>query len=180
MAISISPLIKPSDRKRWLQCANRVVLAGIVAGILIRVADIPKQEAQILPITAQVQLGRETISLEVAKTPEQRSRGLMSRTELAPNLGMLFLFETTEPLSFWMKNTLIPLDILFLKDGEVKQIATAVPCPTDPCPVYSSQTLVNQVLELPAGKTRALSIKVGARMSFQEVNQSNRDRQIAK
>jgi len=180
MAISISPSIKPSDRKRWLHRANRVVLAGIVAGILIRVANIPRQEAQILPVTAQVQIGQETISLEVAKTPEQRSRGLMYRTELALDRGMLFLFETTEPLSFWMKNTLIPLNIVFLKDGEVKQIATAVPCYTDPCPVYSSQTPVNQVLELPVGKTRELGIKVGDRMSFQEVSQSNRGKQIAK
>ncbi|MBD1847560.1 DUF192 domain-containing protein [Cyanobacteria bacterium FACHB-63] len=173
MAISISPLVKPSDRKRWLQRANRVVLAGIVAGVLIRVANTSRQEAQILPVTAQVQIGRETISLEVAKTPEQRSRGLMYRTELASDRGMLFLFETTERLSFWMKNTLIPLDIVFLKDGEVRQTATAVPCPTEPCPVYSSQTPVNQVLELPAGRIRALGIKVGDRLIFQDVNQSN-------
>lgn len=170
MATSISPLSKPRERWKWLYCLSRAVLAAIVLSILVRVANAPKQQAQILPITAQVQIGQQTISLEVAKTPEQRSRGLMYRTELASDRGMLFLFETTEPLSFWMKNMLIPLDIVFLKDGEVKQIATAVPCPTDPCLLYSSQTPVNQVLELPAGKTRALGIKVGDRLSFQQAH----------
>jgi uncharacterized membrane protein (UPF0127 family) len=170
MATSISPLAKPRAQWKYLYCLSRAVLAAIVLSILIRVVNAPKQQAQILPVTAQVQIGQQTISLEVAKTLDQRSRGLMYRTELAPNHGMLFLFETTERLSFWMKNMLIPLDIVFLKDGEVKQIATAVPCPTDPCPLYSSQTPVNQVLELPAGKTRALGIKVGDRLSFQQAH----------
>ncbi len=170
MATSISPLSKTRDRWKWLYCLSRAVLAAIVLSILVRVANAPKQQAQILPVTAQVQIGQQMISLEVAKTPEQRSRGLMYRTELASDRGMLFLFETTESLSFWMKDTLIPLDIVFLKDGEVKHIAVAVPCRTRSCPLYSSQTPVNQVLELPAGKTRALGIKVGDRLSFQQAN----------
>ncbi len=170
MAISISPSAKPRDRRRWLHCVSRAILAGIVVSILVRVTNASTQTAQVLPVTAQVQIGQQTIALEVAKTPEQRSRGLMYRTELASNRGMLFLFETTEPLSFWMKNTLIPLDIVFLKDGEVKQIATASPCHKSPCPLYSSKASVNQVLELPAGKVQELGIKIGDRLSFQEVD----------
>lgn len=170
MATSISPLAKPRDRWKWLYCLSRAVLAAIVLSVLVRVANAPKQEAQILPVTAQVQIGQQTIALEVAKTPEQRSQGLMYRTELASDRGMLFLFETTDSLSFWMKDTRIPLDIVFLKDGEVKHITTAVPCRTSPCPLYSSQTPVNQVLELSAGKAKELGIKVGDRLSFQQVN----------
>lgn len=63
---------------------------------------------------AWIIFGGDTVVAEVAATPQEREQGLMYRTELGENEGMLFIFERTEPLSFWMRNTFIPLDIAFL------------------------------------------------------------------
>ena len=172
MVTPTSPLIKLNRRSRWICRAGRIGLAGASLALLMRVVISPEQpqtQPQILPVTAQVQIKGQRIELEVAETPEQLERGLMHRTELASDRGMLFLFETARPLNFWMKDTLIPLDIVFLLDGEVRQIASAVPCRTNSCPVYDSKLAVNEVIELPAGKVQALGIRVGDRLRVQEL-----------
>jgi hypothetical protein len=120
-----------------------------------------------LPITAQVQIGTEIIKLEVAATPQQQQQGLMYRTELPKNRGMLFIFTPPRVAKFWMKNTLISLDMIFLKDGEVKAVIDYVPpCRRDPCPTYGPSVLVNQVIELPAGRAKTLGIEVGDRLEI--------------
>ncbi|MGK7931428.1 MAG: DUF192 domain-containing protein [Microcystaceae cyanobacterium] len=120
-----------------------------------------------LPITAQVQIGTEIIKLEVAATPEQQQQGLMYRTELPKNQGMLFTFSPARVAKFWMKNTLISLDMIFLKDGEVKAVIDNVPpCRRDPCPSYGPSVLVNQVIELQAGQAQILGIEVGDRLEI--------------
>lgn len=72
-------------------------------------------------------------SLELAKTISQRTIGLMNRESLCPNCGMLFVFENEMPLSFWMKNTVIPLDLIFLdKQGKVLNIEKGTPLSLNP------------------------------------------------
>ncbi len=92
------------------------------------------------------------VHAEVADTDETRARGLMDREQLDDGAGMLFLFEDAAPRSFWMKNTLIPLDIIFF-DAEWKiiSIKTMTPCLTDPCPMYSSDGAAKYALEVNAG-----------------------------
>jgi uncharacterized protein len=121
---------------------------------------------QSLPIEATAKIAGKTILLEVARTPQQQAIGLMNRTNLASDRGMLFVFESPRPASFWMKNTLIPLDMIFLRNGVVKAIAkNAQPCKADPCPTYTSQTeITDQVLELRGGQTKELGLKVGDRI----------------
>ncbi len=122
---------------------------------------------QSLPLTAQVVIGEQTIRLEVAQTLEQQAMGLMFRTELAPDRGMLFPFNPPRPVSFWMKNVPINLDMVFLRDGKVVDIASQVPpCTTDPCPVYGPSGLVeiDQVIELRGGRAAELGLKVGDRL----------------
>lgn len=70
-----------------------------------------------LPVTA-IQIGKYELLVELATTAEQQARGLMFRQSLAPYAGMLFVFGEAQPLSFWMKNTSIPLSIAFLDDGD--------------------------------------------------------------
>jgi uncharacterized protein len=118
---------------------------------------------QSLPLSAQMTVGNQVIQLEVAKTPDQQAIGLMNRKELAGDRGMVFLFSPARPVSFWMKNTLIPLDMVFVHKGKVVAISKDVPpCKADPCPTYGpGQSLVDQVIELRAGRAAELGIKAG-------------------
>lgn len=109
--------------------------------------------------------GTWVIDVELARTPEQRARGLMWRKELAPDHGMLFLFEDERPQSFWMHNTLIALDMLHLDQGRavVGVIAHAQPRTDTPRAVGKP---ARYVLEVGAGEAAAHAIGVGAQARF--------------
>ncbi|HTG22061.1 MAG TPA: DUF192 domain-containing protein [Reyranella sp.] len=98
--------------------------------------------------------------VELALNDAERARGLMFRDKLGPYDGMLFDFYQDAPVSFWMKNTLIPLDMVFIAgDGTVKHVhANAVPLSTDPIP---SEFPVRAVLEINGGSAKLLGIKPG-------------------
>jgi uncharacterized membrane protein (UPF0127 family) len=98
--------------------------------------------------------------VELALNDSQRARGLMFREKLGPYEGMLFDFYQEAPVSFWMKNTLIPLDMLFIAgDGTIRHIhANATPLSTDSIP---SEYPVRAVLEINGGSARLLGIKPG-------------------
>lgn len=105
--------------------------------------------------------GREIkFEVELALNDAERSRGLMYRDKLGPYDGMLFDFYQDAPVSFWMKNTLIPLDMLFIAgDGTIKHIhANATPLSTESIP---SQFPVRAVLEINGGSAKLLGIKPG-------------------
>jgi uncharacterized protein len=132
------------------------------------IATSPTAKVQMLPISAQVNLAGQPIMLEVARTPQEQEIGLMNRTELAADRGMLFTFVPTQPVSFWMKNTLIPLDMVFIREGQVKAIASNVPpCKADPCPTYPSGVAIDQVIELRGGRAAELGLKVGDPIKIQ-------------
>jgi len=125
---------------------------------------------QQLPLSAQIKVADQVIQLEVAGTPEQQAIGLMSRTSLPDDRGMLFLFESPRRASFWMKNTLIPLDMIFLLNGKVQAISSNVPpCKADPCPTYGPNALVDQVIELRAGRAAELGLKQGDRLKVEKL-----------
>ena len=123
---------------------------------------------QTLPISAQTTIAGHLVELEVARTSQQQATGLMYRTTLAADRGMLFPFSPPQPVSFWMENTLIPLDIVFLRGGVVKAIAANTPpCNTNPCPTYGPRTPIDQVIELRGGRAAHLGLKVGDRLKIQ-------------
>ena len=104
--------------------------------------------------------GRRTFSIEIADDPVEQARGLMFRPALAANAGMLFVYETPRPASFWMRNTMIPLDMIFIDDsGRVESIAERA----DPYSerVSSSEGDVRAVLEINGGLSRSLGISPG-------------------
>ncbi len=123
------------------------------------------KQGQVLPITAQAQISGQIINLEVTKTPKEQAMGLMYRTELADDRGMLFSFDPPRKVNFWMKNCKISLDMIFIRSGVVKAIALDVPpCVAEPCPMYGSDVPVDQVIEVRGGRTRELGLKVGDRI----------------
>ena len=101
-----------------------------------------------------------SFKIELASSPDERAQGLMFRRSLAADAGMLFDFGRSEPVAMWMKNTLIPLDMLFIDiDGTVVNIAQrTVPGSLTPIP---SAKPVRFVLELPGGSASRLAIKPG-------------------
>ncbi|HLO88563.1 MAG TPA: DUF192 domain-containing protein [Nostocaceae cyanobacterium] len=122
----------------------------------------PVSTGQYLPITAQATLPKGTkINLEVARTPEQQTMGLMYRPALPEDRGMLFEFPSLQPVSFWMKNVPVALDMVFLQNGTVKYIVTAPPCAGEPCPTYGPNLPIDQVIELRAGRAAELGLQVG-------------------
>jgi uncharacterized membrane protein (UPF0127 family) len=111
----------------------------------------------------QVELRGERFTVELALTRQQQNRGLMFRDHLPQDAGMLFIFNSEAPRSFWMKNTRIPLDILYF-DADlllVSMVENARPCAADPCPPYPSTAPAQYVLELNAGRAGQLGVSPG-------------------
>lgn len=117
---------------------------------------------------SQACFDRTCFYVETAKTAEARSRGLMFRQELAADQAMLFIFETPGVYKFWMKDTLIPLDIIWL-DSE-KQVVfiepEAQPCFKENCPLFGPETLAQYVLEINGGLAEEFNIKAGDKVDF--------------
>ena len=117
--------------------------------------------------TILIDTGEEKIEVkaEIADTPEKRERGLQFRKHLDENAGMLFTFNNDATYSFWMKNTLIPLDIIFLsKDFIIVEIIHAEPCEEEPCETYSTEKYSRYILEVNGNFTIKNNIKVGDRI----------------
>ena len=116
----------------------------------------------------QVCFDDRCIGVEVAQTQEAHERGLQFRESLERDKGMLFIFSQSRPHSFWMKNTLIPLDIIWLDSKKhVVFIAPNIPpCKTKQCPVYAPGQNASYVLEVNAGVAAELELKVGDRVRF--------------
>jgi uncharacterized membrane protein (UPF0127 family) len=126
-------------------------------------------QAQVLPISAEADINGQIIQLEVAETPEQQAKGLMYRPPLPDDRGMLFPFNPPRFARFWMRNTPSPLDMVFLRNGEVRAIVNnAPPCEADPCPTYGldTPTQIDQVIELRAGRAAELGLAVGDRVQI--------------
>jgi uncharacterized membrane protein (UPF0127 family) len=104
--------------------------------------------------------GDFAFTLEIADTEAQRERGLMFRTELAPDAGMLFDYHKEQVTAFWMQNTLIPLDMIFVAaDGTVRTIHVNAR-PEDPTTI-PSEVPVRFVIEIPGGRSQEIGLKVG-------------------
>jgi uncharacterized membrane protein (UPF0127 family) len=120
-----------------------------------------------LPYIA-LQTPRVEIRVQVAKTEEQREHGLMGVKYLPPHTGMLFLFEKDGPVAFWMKDTLIPLDMVFIgQDGIVRRVYANVPVVARTLPdaqIPIEQGTAKYVIELPAGEAAKDGLREGARV----------------
>lgn len=125
-------------------------------------ANLGQSPAGLAQTTLCIASGTKTraFTVEIARTSAEQAKGMMFRTEMADNTGMIFPFSEPRPASFWMKNTVIPLDIIFIRsNGTIESIAeNTVPYSTDP---VESGEPVAAVLELRGGLTSELGIVSG-------------------
>ena len=147
-----------------------IYLSFHFAGILLSPAS--QQNSQ-----NQICFGQRCFFVEVAKTEAEREKGLMDRTELDKNKGMFFIFDKEGVYPFWMKNTLIPLDMIWIKEspspgsGQVVFISqNAQPCKSIICPVISPSAKAKYVLEINAGISGKTGIKLGDEVKINIVN----------
>jgi len=121
-------------------------------------------------IVVQIRTAGGTIeleNLEVARTPEAQVRGLMGRTSLPQDSGMAFLFDAETTAAFWMKDTLIPLSILFWRgDGRIIGILDMRPCRADPCTVYKASGPYVGAIEMNRGAFERLGVEVGDTLEY--------------
>jgi uncharacterized membrane protein (UPF0127 family) len=138
----------------------RPVLASLVAMLML--AGCPK-------FSDSVELKGQRFNVELATDDATRARGLMFRESLAPNAGMLFIFDDEQPRAFWMHNCKIALDILYF-DSDLKLVSSALsvpPCSLAPaqCPSYASEGPAKYVLELAAGRATEIGAVPGDKLS---------------
>jgi uncharacterized membrane protein (UPF0127 family) len=137
--------------------------------LLFDAAGAPTDSPQEITIAIKTPKGA-IIYAELADTPVKRGRGLMFREHLDADRGMLFVFGDLQAWSFWMKNTKIPLDIVWMDDKrKIVHIERNVPICTridDSCPQYRSNEGAMFVLELGGGRAEALDLQHGKKLEF--------------
>ena len=150
-------------------CNMKIKLTPFFCSILLLVST---QSVRSTPNVGSMQRGTVTfpntyqISVEIADTEALRIVGLMYRKQLQDDQGMLFVHRDQAIRRVWMKNTLIPLDILFLSsDGKILSMLRAVePCRQDPCPIFDSSYQAQYMLEVNAGFIDIHKIKTGQKL----------------
>lgn len=125
----------------------------------------PESGLTVVPLTVSHDGKTHKFRVELARSSQEQAKGLMFRTAMGANEGMLFPFDPPRDASFWMKNTVIPLDIIFIgTDGKVLNIsANAAPYSLEP---RSSEGVTKAVLELNGGRAAELGIAPGARVEW--------------
>jgi uncharacterized membrane protein (UPF0127 family) len=131
-------------------------------------AELPAGEPQTglrqMQLTIASASGVHHFTVDVAATPEQQETGLMFVKHLAPDHGMIFPYDPPQPVAFWMHNTLIPLDIIYIRpDRTSARIATAKPLADTPRP---SGEPISAVLEIAGGRAAELGIAPGDKVSW--------------
>jgi len=135
--------------------------------VFIVTMTLNSEDASKLPTTTVVVSRQVKVEAELAYTDEARMKGLMFREFLAPDAGMLFVFSVVEPQGFWMKNTKISLDLIWLNERkEIVYFVTAEPCKGDPCPSYLPMQKAKYVLEVNAGFVKKNGLKLGTPLEF--------------
>jgi uncharacterized protein len=146
--------------------SSRVVVLVCVMILVTFTKAMPStKRTDLIPVTFP---NGTRILAEVADTNEARARGLMFREQLRPDRGMLFVFDEPAQWVFWMKNTKVPLDILWLgADKRIVDIAENIPgCVQDPCMQYEPSKPATYVLEVAAGSVKRLTLGKGMPLKF--------------
>ncbi|MFN8510801.1 MAG: DUF192 domain-containing protein [Deinococcaceae bacterium] len=134
--------------------------------LLLSLASVPEIKFPTADVTFVGQKSI-TLKLELARTDAEQARGLMYRTHLDKNAGMVFINAAVAPGAFWMKNTLIPLDIAFFDaQGKINDILQMKPCRKDPCEVYQPKSPYLGAIEMNWDWFKKNEIRVGDRVIY--------------
>jgi len=166
-----------SINKKGAVAAGAIAAAAIIAAaLLVQASAIPaaptgQSAPEANPEQPLVCLGQECLAVEIASTPQQISQGLMYRESLPENAGMLFIFGHEALQSFWMKNTKIPLDMIWMDaGGEIIFIKeNAPPCTTMLCESYGPNANAKFVLEANAGFAEKNNLAPGQKVEFKNI-----------
>jgi uncharacterized membrane protein (UPF0127 family) len=149
-------------KKRLLLFTAFLLLAACQGSDYTAETRLPRTVAQLVGENGK----KVSVLVEMADSPEERARGLMYRTSLPEGKGMLFLFQQPTKASFWMKNTKIPLDLLYFNEQRQLLSWYTMPlCPKDPCPLFA-QDNVSFALEVPEGFVRANGFERAVRLKL--------------
>jgi uncharacterized membrane protein (UPF0127 family) len=143
-----------------------MIILAIVLSILLIVGVYFVFKKEVIEITFSKK--NLKVKAEIAETLWEQTRGLMGRKHLGEFEGMLFVFNDEAPRSFWMKNTYIPLDLIFIsQEKKIVEIKPNFePCQESNCPIYRSQASVKYVLEVNAGFCEKHQIGIGDQLEF--------------
>jgi uncharacterized protein len=155
------------DANRPAQCNDVHVLRLVLVASALLALALPAARAAD-PVGSKATLaiashsGIVRLSVEVARTPQQRDRGLKFRRSLGRDAGMVFVFGRPTSASFWMKDTLIPLSVAFYDGaGRVVRILDMAPCERDPCRLYTPGFAYRGAVEVNRGAFTRLHVRVG-------------------
>jgi uncharacterized protein len=156
-----------SERASGCKTASvRVLLAALALALPVSAVAATTFGRGTATVTAATGTPRVVLEVELARTDAERQRGLMNRRSLPAKAGMVFLYPADHRGAFWMKNTLIPLDIAFYgARGKILRILTMQPCRRDPCRVYDPNVTYRGALEVNAGSFRRWRVRVGDRVT---------------
>lgn len=154
----------------WLILA---VAALVLSLTWLEHVQAPTSAAALTPVLLTGPDGsQKTVFAEVADSDMERQNGLMNRTSLNVSTGMLFVFDQPQELSFWMKNTKIPLDILFFNDeGAFVSRAAMEPCLDDPCSIYPSHGPSLYALEVNFQEPATVNVGPGWKLTVPQIGQ---------
>ncbi len=150
-----------SDAKAWRRglAAATILALAVCSGTVSQAAEGCRSDTALL----RGDWGTARFSIEIADDPEERAEGLMNRASMPVSAGMLFVYERPAPMSFWMRNTLIPLDMIFIDEHGIVQHIHPNAVPLDETPIYGGENLL-AVLEINGGLAKRLGIDVGTEL----------------
>ena len=148
------------DRRLKVRRLARHMAGAALAGLLLTGAAVA-EVCRVDSVTLRGEWGKARFSVEVADDTAERAKGLMHRRSLPLSAGMLFIYERPQPLNFWMRNTLIPLDLLFIDERGVVQKIHHSAKPLDETPIPGGDDLLS-VLEINGGLSKRLGITEGS------------------
>jgi uncharacterized membrane protein (UPF0127 family) len=162
------------SRSHWLAAYFIVAVIVVPPVQFLKPSPAAAESAMVLPsdptpLVAETAAGKRSFTIEIADDAVERSSGLMFRTEMNDDHGMLFVFEETQPVGFWMKNTPLPLDLVFAgEDGRVKAVLKGEPFSEAPITPYEP---IRFVLELKQGVAQRSGITNGVRLRHPTIDQ---------